>query len=148
MSRQNIIISSKQEDVKITMKREIGLTLCSCYDCSSITHLSPQCPKSKREKGACYECGSMTYQRVSCPTRIRRNDDETKKISNEPMNIDVVRNPDPLDEYPVPYEVLCQIHVPMEKYENYCITFSAVVNTGNPISLIKSEFVPNNLSII
>jgi len=35
-----------------------------------------------------------------------------------------------------------------EKYEKLCITFSAAIDTGSPISLIKSEFVPNNLIII
>jgi len=36
----------------------------------------------------------------------------------------------------------------VEKYEKCCITFSAVVETGSPVSLIKSEFVSNILNII
>jgi len=48
MSRQNDITSSKQNEVKITMEREIGLKLHSYYNCSSKTHLSPQCQKITR----------------------------------------------------------------------------------------------------
>lgn len=67
------------------------------------------------------------------------------------MNIDVVADSGPPDEYPMPYEVQCEFNGPVEESEvrEECrVTFNAVVDTGSPISLIKSDYVPNNCLVV
>lgn len=61
------------------------------------------------------------------------------------MSINVARDQDPPDEHPAPYEVQCQFNVPVEKSESCCINVNAVVDTGSPVSIIKSELVPSIL---
>lgn len=136
-------VAVKQEDTKVTVERKSASS--SCFNCGARTYLSPQCPKPKRVKGACYECGSMAHQRGSCPALMRGSDDGKKGKSAGLMNIDVVRGQDPPDEYPAPYEVQCQFNVPVEESESCCINVNAVVDTGSPISIIKSELVPSIL---
>lgn len=63
------------------------------------------------------------------------------------LNIEVAYNGPP-DEYPVPYEMLCQFDVPAEKDDLCMIAFNAVIDTRSPIGFFKNEFVLNNLSVI
>jgi hypothetical protein len=61
------------------------------------------------------------------------------------MNIDVKSDSGPTGEYPpMPYEVQCEFNVPVDEEEECHVRFNAVVDTGSPVSLLKSEFVPNN----
>jgi len=89
------VVAVKQEDMKVTVERKSAPSLSrSCFNCGAKTHLSPQCPKPKREKGACYECGSMRriHQRGSCPALMRRNYDGKKEKSAGLMSINVTRD--------------------------------------------------------
>ncbi|XP_008179909.1 uncharacterized protein LOC103308399 [Acyrthosiphon pisum] len=139
-------VTIKKEDTKVAVGEKGAVPpRAYCFNCGSKTHLSPQCPKPKREKGACYECGSMAHQRGSCPVLMRGNDDEKKEKSAGLMSIDVVRDQDSPDECPAPYEVQCQFNVPVEESESCCVNVNAVVDTGSPISIIKSELVPTIL---
>lgn len=79
-SRSNYVslpIPPKKEGTKTNSTNptdhEGGPILRSCFNCGSKTHISPQWPKPRREKGACYECGSTSHQRGSCPERSGRN---------------------------------------------------------------------------
>ncbi|CAH1713532.1 unnamed protein product [Aphis gossypii] len=139
----------KKETMKTTTTDNEGRpTLRSCFNCGSKEHISPQCPKPKREKGACYECGSMSHQIGSCPGRTRQNPDATKGKQPGLMNIDVTDDDVPPVDYPKPYEVQCHIDVPVSEDEVCEVKFNAVVDTGSPISLLKREFIPNNHFII
>jgi len=139
------VVAVKQQDTKVTIERKSASLPRSCFNCGAKIHLSSQCPKPKREKGACYECGSMAHQRGSCPALIRGNDDGKKENSVGLMSIDVIRDQDPPDKYPAPYEVRCQFNVPVEESESLAAFVNAVVDTGSPISIIKSELVPSIL---
>jgi len=139
------VMTIKQEDTKVTVEKKSTSLPRSCFNYGAKSHLSSLCPKPKREKGACYECGSMAHQRGSCPTLMRGNDDGKKEKSAGVMSIDVVRDEDPPDEYPAPYEVRCQFNIPVEESESCRIDVNAVVDTGSPISIIKSELVPSTL---
>lgn len=66
-------LPTKKENTKNTTDWEVKPTVRSCFNCGSRTHISPQCPKPKREKGACYECGSTSHQIGSCPERTRQS---------------------------------------------------------------------------
>lgn len=146
MSSSTNAVTIKKEDMKVAVGGKVAAPpRAYCINCGSKTHLSPQCPKPKRERGACYECGSMANQRGSCLVFMRGNYDGKGYKSAGLMSIDVVLDQDSPDEYPVPYEVQCQFNVPVEESESCCVNVNAVVDTGSPISIIKSELVPTIL---
>lgn len=58
----------KEESTKNTTTDYEGRpTVRLCFNCGSKAHISRQCPKPKRKKGACYECGSTSHQIGSFP---------------------------------------------------------------------------------
>lgn len=149
ISRQNsdaTMLVQPRKEVAAKTERKRGPVLQSCFNCDSKAHISPQCPKPKKEKEACYECGSTTHQVGTCPNREKRSGNGEKSAGL--MNIDVADDSGPPDEYPVPYEVQCEFNVPVEVGEECRVTFNAVVDTGSPISLLKSEYVPNNRLVV
>jgi len=79
----------------------------------------------------------------ACPTRKKRFSDDGKPKSAGLMNIDVKSDSGPTDGYPMPYEVQCELDVPVDEEEECHVRFNAVVDTGSPVSLLKREFVPN-----
>ncbi|KAF0746631.1 Transposon Ty3-I Gag-Pol polyprotein [Aphis craccivora] len=111
-----------------------ALTIRSCYNCGSKDHISPQCPKPRREKGACYECGAMDHQIGACPTRKKRFSDDGKPKSAILMNIDLESDSGPTDEYSMPYEVQCELNVPVDEKEECYVRFNVVVDTGSPLN--------------
>jgi hypothetical protein len=140
-TRPTVVAIPKKDQIK-TMTG--ALTPRSCYNCGSKDHISPSCPKPRREKGACYECAATDHQIGACPTRKKRFGEDGKHKPTGLMNIDVGSDSKPTDEYPMPYEVRCEFNVPVEEGEECHIRFNAVVDTGSPVSLLKSEFIPNN----
>jgi len=139
-TRQTFVAMPKKDQTKI-MKTEAPIVR-SCYNCGSKDHISPQCSKPRREKGACYECAATDHQIGACPTRKKRFNGKPEAAGL--MNIDVEGDSGTTDEFPMPYEVQCEFNVPVEEEEECHVRFNAVVDTGSPVSLLKSEFVPNN----
>lgn len=123
-------------------------TVRSCFNCGSRTHISPQCPMPKREKGACYECGLTSHQIGSFPGRTRQSSDASTEKKSGLMNIDIADNDVPPVDHPKPYEVQCHIDVPFAEHEVCEVEFNAVIDTGSPINLLKCEFIPNNYVVI
>lgn len=142
VTRSTMVAMPKKDQTKTVTTG--ALTIRSCYNCGSKDHISPQCPKPRREKGACYECAATDHQIGACPTRKKRFGDDGKPGSAGLMNIDAESDSGPTDEYPLPYEVRCEYNVPVEEEEECHVSFNAVVDTGSPVSLLKREFVPNN----
>jgi len=141
-------LPTKKESTKNTTDFEGKLTVRSCLNCGSRTHISPQCPKPKREKGACYECGSTSHQIGSCPGRAKQSSDASTEKKSGLMNIDMADDVVPPVDHPKPYEVQCHIDVPVAEHEVCEVEFNAVIDTGSPISLLKCKFIPNNYVVI
>ncbi|XP_060867277.1 uncharacterized protein LOC132942689 [Metopolophium dirhodum] len=131
VTRSTVVATPKKDQTKTVTTGT--LTTRSCYNCGSIDHISPQCPKPRREKGACYECAATDHQIGTCPTRKKRFGDDGKSRSAGLMNIDVEGDSGPTDEYPMPYEVRCEYNVPVEGEECH-VRFNAVVDTGSPVN--------------
>ncbi|KAL4123094.1 hypothetical protein QTP88_015324 [Uroleucon formosanum] len=146
VTRSTIVAMPKKDQTKTATTG--ALTIRSCYNCGSKDHISPQCPKPRREKGACYECAATDHQIGACPTRKKRFGDDGKPGSAGLMNIDVESDSGPTDEYPLPYEVRCEYNVAVEEEAECHVSFNAVVDTGSPVSLLKREFVPNNNCVL
>lgn len=142
VTQSTVVATSKKDQTKTVTTG--ALTMRSCYNCGAKDHISPQCPKPRRGKGACYECAATDHQIGACPTRKKRFGDDGKPRSAGLMNIDVESDGGPTDEYSMPYEVQCEYNVPVEEEEECQVRFNAVVDTGSPVSLLKREFVPNN----
>ncbi|XP_050065898.1 uncharacterized protein LOC114124817 [Aphis gossypii] len=132
VTRSTMVAMPKKDQTKTATTG--ALTIRSCYNCGSKDHISPQCPKPRREKGACYECAATDHQIGACPTRKKRFGDDGKPGSAGLMNIDVESDSGPTDEYPLPYEVRCEYNVPVEEEEECHVSFNAVVDTGSPVN--------------
>ncbi|XP_025417830.1 uncharacterized protein LOC112688712 [Sipha flava] len=104
----------------------------SCFNCGSKTHISPQCPKPKKGKGACYECGSTLHQIRECPKRTRQNPDAAN---------DSVHNLKT-------FKVQCYINISLANDENVKVKFIGIINPNSPISLLQRQFIPNNYTLI
>ncbi|KAL4085336.1 hypothetical protein QTP88_012457 [Uroleucon formosanum] len=132
VTRSTIVAMPKKDQTKTATTG--ALTIRSCYNCGSKDHISPQCPKPRREKGACYECAATDHQIGACPTRKKRFGDDGKPGSAGLMNIDVESDSGPTDEYPLPYEVRCEYNVAVEEEAECHVSFNAVVDTGSPVN--------------
>ncbi|KAL4119867.1 hypothetical protein QTP88_012630 [Uroleucon formosanum] len=132
VTRSTIVAMPKKDQTKTATTG--ALTIRSCYNCGSKDHISPQCPKPRREKGACYECAATDHQIGACPTRKKRFGDDGKPGSAGLMNIDVESDSGPTDEYPLPYEVRCEYNIAVEEEAECHVSFNAVVDTGSPVN--------------
>ncbi|XP_066585178.1 uncharacterized protein [Prorops nasuta] len=99
-----------------------------CYNCSEVGHLSAACPKPRRAKGACFECGSAEHRVKQCPKRAT----QTNTAS-------LVYIPDT----PPPFMVPVSYSVPGSNV-NKDFNVMAVINTGSPVSLMLSAYVPDS----
>lgn len=107
------------------------------------------------EKGACYQCGSTAHQRLKCPDFLR-----TKTKQEEPSNciatteekssvINVnYERPSSNQDHPGSYEATCECTFSVDPETSYGITFVPIIDTDNPISLLKRELLPHNYDII
>jgi len=128
-----------------------------CFNCGSKSHIASSCTKPRIEKGACYQCGSTTgHQRSKCPSLTRttstKHEDalkggKTTERDSRDMNVNQKR-PKPDQDHPRPYEVVCECRFPVDQDTSCGITFAAIIDTGNPISLLKRELLPYNYDVI
>jgi len=126
-----------------------------CFNCGSKSHIALSCTKPRIEKGTCYQCGSTTHQRSKYPSLTRmtstKREDALKGVTTEGnsgvMNVNQVR-PEPDQDYPRPYEVVCECSFSVDQDTSCGITFAAIIDTGSPISLLKRELLPYNYDVI
>lgn len=125
-----------------------------CFNCGSKSHIASACTKPRIEKGACYQCGSTTHQRSKCPIRTTsaKHEDTSKGGSTSEgdsrvMNVNCER-PNSVQGHPRPYEVVCECSFPVDQETSCGITFTATIDTGSPISLLKRELLPFNYDVI
>lgn len=99
-----------------------------CYNCGLFGHMSNQCKKEKRPKGSCFRCGSTDHIIVNCPAPQKRS--YSSEISN-------ISESDKLSSEYYPNVVL--------KFENeegiFDVQLVSLLDSGSPISIIKSKFV-------
>lgn len=98
----------------------------TCFNCGSKTHTLSDCLMEKSPKDVCYNSGSSTHQWCDCPGR---NASSTQhKQSQDGL----------LEDYmykPAYYIRLCV------RFANNNVIVDALVDSGSPISLIKSCYV-------
>lgn len=111
-----------------------------CFNCGETGHMSPRCPKPKnREHGACFGCGSTTHRVMDCPQRIE-NQRRRSNVPQDPKPTTSANMVQPT--LPAPY-LLSLSYAIIDKNEHCCkYTLSAMLDSGSPISFIKSSFLP------
>lgn len=125
----NRIVKSETRDVLKPIDRDRK----RCYNCGRAGHMALDCKKEKRPRGSCYRCASMNHTISNCP--------ENKKKSNnsEVTNVDK-RTTENSEYYP---DIILKFEIEECVYDVHVI---ALLDSGSPISFIKSKFV--NPSII
>lgn len=108
-----------------------------CFNCGMTGHKVAQCKKPKREKGSCFKCGQMDHKANDCKQQKKTEGQqavpdsttnvlEDKKISHQNYTINFVLS--------LTDDSNCECNYSM----------NALLDTGSPINLIKSKYVPLN----
>lgn len=100
-----------------------------CYNCGTAGHLSRDCGRERRrEKGSCFRCGSSEHRIRDCP-KLRPRTENTASVIQ-------VTSPN------APYLVTLSYQI-TDELDNKCkYSLVAMIDSGSPISLIRSDFVP------
>lgn len=118
-----------------------------CYNCYAYGHGISQCTKPKRERGSCFGCGSMDHQLKECPRK--RETQSVNKDHRQPTpdsTTMVVNSPDAQQGisgsgYWIPVSFTAEDGHSVVSYN-----VKALLDTGSPISLIKSKYVLTDMS--
>lgn len=98
-----------------------------CFNCSKVGHLSTSCPQPKRERGACFGCGATDHRISTCP----------KKNSTLSSTTNLVQSSASDSPYTLPVKFSISSGGSILNYE-----IVALIDTGSPVSIIKSSYVP------
>ncbi|KYB28419.1 hypothetical protein TcasGA2_TC032556 [Tribolium castaneum] len=114
-------------------KKHLGPIPRKCFNCSLIGHVAAQCPKPKREKGSCYGCGKLDHVIANCPDRKRKERpiERSETARNHAMLVEKSGRD-------------CEVAVDLE-LGDIAKNLLGVVDSGSPISFIKSFLIPHNL---
>lgn len=98
----------------------------ACFNCGSKTHTLSDCLLERSPKDVCYNCGSTTHRWSDCPGR------NTGSIQHKQSQDGLLKE----YMYKPAYNIkLCV------RFANNSIIVNALVDSGSPISLIKSSYV-------
>lgn len=119
-----------------SLQESQGVTKVRCYNCNKEGHLATNCERPRRQRGTCYECGQPDHIARFCPKLKERRQSEGRPNTTAM----VLKGKGEIDHYKVSMtlrffsvDISQSIHV------------NALLDTGSPISMIKSLFIPNNL---
>ncbi|XP_050547667.1 uncharacterized protein LOC126909294 [Daktulosphaira vitifoliae] len=122
-------IQSSQSTPRISSRPRNQNANVRCFNCGSISHYSSSCPARRDERRPCYHCQSGEHQSRQCPRSQRSNDSSGENVSILEHNYNCFIPPFMLD-----------IRI---KYPNGNISnVTALIDTGSPVSLLKSSIVP------
>lgn len=124
-------IATKPEVKKeAEVKREGGMI---CYNCNEPGHGIRRCPKPRRERGSCYQCGVMGHTKQNCPQQRTTTSTAAGSAASNTTAY--------LEDRPV--SIPCYtLNIKLEVGQ-----FSAVVDTGSPISLLCINCIPNSFHL-
>lgn len=109
------------------------------------------CPKPRRERGSCFQCGKTDHQVRDCPLKSSAAADSTIMVIEGPK----ICKQTPQTESSLKKVSMCQLETKATFYEvdlllKYncddlvnTITVRAMLDTGSPISIIKSKYLPS-----
>lgn len=98
-----------------------------CTNCFRPGHRPADCPRPRREVGSCFECGSLDHRIKDCPKK--------KAPKNTANLVQSLSMTEPY-QLPVTYTVSDDCGI------SRAFKIAALVDTGSPVSLIKSRYVP------
>jgi hypothetical protein len=108
-----------------------------CYNCNDSNHRASECKKPKREKGSCFTCGAMDHKQTECPANKTKSERRSATTENSTHVVQANR----FNPYVTPV-TLTQI----DEYKNsYVLQINSLIDTGSPVSLIKTCYVRKHL---
>ena len=132
-----------------------------CFNCNELGHMSSDCNKPRRERGSCYECGDLSHQVKNCPTKGSRtgrtvhlvhsssNDNASTQLpdgssSSDCASVELLEdNIAQVQQTKLVPPYLVPINYSTEDNQKSCkYSIMAMIDSGSPISLIKSRLVP------
>ncbi|XP_029160376.1 uncharacterized protein LOC114932380 [Nylanderia fulva] len=116
-----------------------GLERTRCFRCGEVGHIAARCGRQPTGR-ACYVCGASGHLAAGCPGRGRPAVAGPTAGSTEIGLADAVRPA----AFPGPYMVSVDI-LAADEGADFNYTDDAVVDSGSPISLIRSSNVPGKL---
>lgn len=104
-----------------------------CFNCNETGHRINDCKKPKRPSGSCFKCGKMGHKVSEC---------QTKKTENQPdSTTNVVEDNNKLSYKNFIVNFSLSI---IDEYKCECnFNINAMLDTGSPINLIKSKYIPS-----
>lgn len=109
-----------------------------CFNCGQVGHYASSCTKSKRTWGSCFSCGSLQHRIKDCPHKQPGGGVKEERVSDKTDTTTGILEPVP--NVAPSYRVNADITVGTEE-----LSLSPILDTGSPISLIISSFVPGHL---
>lgn len=118
----------------------VGHVRVSCFKCGESGHVATRCerPAAKR---ACYLCGATGHLAAGCPKREHppgARPSGSARIASTDVSRSVA--------LPGPYVLDVNISA-VDGHANYDRVDGAVIDSGSPISFIKSSSIPNELCL-
>lgn len=110
-----------------------------CFNCNQEGHRVTECTKPRRERGSCFKCGRMDHQYKDCPQRNTRQEERSQADSTTNM---VQSDHSGILPYIVDVDFSINNGSECCKY-----SLTALIDSGSPISLIKSKYISSNLYI-
>ncbi|XP_015437583.1 PREDICTED: uncharacterized protein LOC107192764 [Dufourea novaeangliae] len=113
-----------------------------CYNCSETGHTKRDCPRPQREWGSCFRCGSVEHRARNC------TQDTATRSTHRPGTSTTVETSTRLIQPTspgVPFLVPISFVMPGGNGENTKFVISAMIDSGSPVSLIKSNLLPAGL---
>lgn len=109
-----------------------------CYRCHEAGHVAAHCKRAAtNNKRACYVCGSTEHMARECSKRNQSSTSEASKNVTRAAITNVVHSVD----LPKPYMV--RVKITPESTNDKCVyVIDAMVDSGSPISLVRSDVIP------
>lgn len=121
------------------------MTNIRCHRCGAAGHIAPSCTVQvkQNERRLCFRCHSQGHVARNCPQNTAYPFQSTvAQLNNPGDNVSILENP-PLDVVP-PYTIYVKIMFPNGNFSN----INALIDTGSPVSLLKSAIVSYTTGII
>ncbi|KAK2575367.1 hypothetical protein KPH14_001260 [Odynerus spinipes] len=109
-----------------------------CFNCNEVGHLRTDCPKPRREWGSCYRCGSSEHRAKNCTQEASAETLKARPSEPSKSSTHLIQPTSPDTAFVAPISFT----VSNAQNSNINYVLSAMIDSGSPVSLIKSSLLP------